>query len=212
MEHFYEEGKKYELKDFRVLTSGILRSVLKPEDVVEDILKDECVKCKRSVSQYYPYYSQENDPEIEESKMEFEVTSKKWVQYLVSGLIVTALGNVSTAIRHQAFDQNDFKAILGSQHFRKIIKVVAVIYKTKYQKEERQKVQLETTNPDFFDQFRGGNEYYYADDSTNQILEKYLVCNLYSDDSVLGGGHFGKVYIGDLRIAHFQDNNLKGKR
>ena len=97
MEHFYEEGKKYELKDFRVLTSGILRSVLKPEDVVEDILKDECVKCKRSVSQYYPYYSQENDPEIEELKMEFEVTSKKWVQYLVSGLIVTALGNVSTA-------------------------------------------------------------------------------------------------------------------
>ena len=71
---------------------------------------------------------------------------------------------------------------------------------------------LETTNPDFFDQFRGGNEYYYADDSTNQILEKYLNCNLYSDDSVLGGGHFGKVYIGDLRIAHFQDNNLKGKR
>ena len=104
MEHFYEEGKKYELKDFRVLTSGILRSVLKPEDVVEDILKDECVKCKRSVSQYYPYYSQENDPEIEELKMEFEVTSKKWVQYLVSGLIVTALGNVSTAIRYQAFD------------------------------------------------------------------------------------------------------------
>ena len=37
MEHFYEEGKKYELKDFRVLTSGILRSVLKPEDVVEDM-------------------------------------------------------------------------------------------------------------------------------------------------------------------------------
>ena len=96
MEHFYEEGKKYELKDFRVLTSGILRSALKPEDVVEDILKDECVKCKRSVSQYYPYYSQENDPEIEEL-MEFEVTSKKWVQYLVSGLIVTVLGNVSTA-------------------------------------------------------------------------------------------------------------------
>ena len=71
---------------------------------------------------------------------------------------------------------------------------------------------LETTNPDFFDQFRGGNEYYYADDSTNQIQEQYLDCNLYSDDSVLGGGHFGKVYIGDLRIAHFRDNNLTGMR
>ena len=92
MEHFYEEGKKYELKDFRVLTSGILRSVLKPEDVVEDILKDECVKCKRSVSQYYPYYSQENDPEIEQLKMEFEVTSKKWVQIVVSISIVLIFG------------------------------------------------------------------------------------------------------------------------
>ena len=92
MEHFYEEGKKYELKDFRVLTSGILRSVLKPEDVVEDILKDECVKCKRSVSQYYPYYSQENDPEIEQLKMEFEVTSKKWVQIVISVSIVLGFG------------------------------------------------------------------------------------------------------------------------
>ena len=102
MEHFYEEGKKYELKDFRVLTSGILRSVLKPEDVVEDILKDECVKCKRSASQYYPYYSQENDPEIEEVKMEFEVTSKKVVQIIVSVAIVSVLGNVSTANRNHS--------------------------------------------------------------------------------------------------------------
>ena len=30
--------------------------------------------------------------------------------------------------------------------------------------------------------------------------------------TIMGGGHFGKVYIGDLRIAHFLDNNLKGKR
>ena len=69
---------------------------------------------------------------------------------------------------------------------------------------------LETTNPDFFDQFRGGNEYYYGNDQTNQIHENYLECNLYNEESVLGGGHFGKVYIGDLKILHFRENNLKG--
>ena len=212
MEHFYEEGKKYELKDFRVLTSGILRSVLKPEDVVEDILKDECVKCKRSVSQYYPYYSQENDPEIEQLKIEFEVTSKKVIQIIVAVSLVVILGNVSTAIRYQLFEGFSDRLFLGLGSISKLFKAAGIVYKKRNQKEENKKAMLETTNPDFFDQFRGGNEYYYADDSTNQILEKYLICNLYSDDSVLGGGHFGKVYIGDLSIAHFLDNNLKGKR